>query len=485
MAVRKLLVASQKGDVGKTTTSVNLAAAAAAAGARVLLFDADPLSSISAALNLGQRPERQPLRQIGVDLPGVLVANVVPGLDVLSPYEEGGCSDDELDRLLNLLGEPALRAHYGCLVVGAPPFLGANPAQLTGVCDGMVLVMRAEPMAYRTLPAFLELVQRSKKSGHKPLPLRGILLTLPENEPPGGRWERELRGRLGSRVLPQVVPYDEEVGKALLSGQIVSHVAPGSPAAVQYHSLAQALDLTAEAGQQAQAEKPAAALWATLTVRAPSQSGVRPRVQVAAPARARRTPTPVPASAAPTPPPTPALSVEETPVEEPALDQIGANAPVPSRLVSAVELPVLTQLPPFEPKEERPRARVRPKPKDQARRAPLVNLNSKSPLLIWLGLGVVLVLGLRLFPLPPVLVHLAFGGAVAGAVFLLLRLLSAPEPQPVELNPQPEKDRPAGRKPGEPRKAPPSRTEGKKAPDTRLATLSRRAPGGPRRDPKR
>src|SRR5947209_11475388 len=77
-AVRKLMVASQKGGVGKTTTSVNLAAATALAGARVLLLDADPLSSISVSLNLAQHPQRQTLRQAGVDLPGVLVCGVVP-----------------------------------------------------------------------------------------------------------------------------------------------------------------------------------------------------------------------------------------------------------------------------------------------------------------------------------------------------------------------------------------------------------------------
>ena len=60
--MRKLLVARQKGGVGKTTTSINLAAAAALAGARVLLLDADPLSSISASLNLAEHPQRQSLR---------------------------------------------------------------------------------------------------------------------------------------------------------------------------------------------------------------------------------------------------------------------------------------------------------------------------------------------------------------------------------------------------------------------------------------
>src|SRR5947209_8985292 len=99
-AVRKLMVASQKGGVGKTTTSINLAAATAVAGARVLLLDADPLSSISNSLNLVHHPHRAVLRQAGIDLPGVLSCGVVPGLDVLSPYDEGGCTDEELARLL-------------------------------------------------------------------------------------------------------------------------------------------------------------------------------------------------------------------------------------------------------------------------------------------------------------------------------------------------------------------------------------------------
>ncbi len=165
MPVRKLLVASQKSGIGKTTTSINLAAAAALAGSRVLLLDADPLSSVSTALHLGSHPFRRPLRQSGLNLPGALACDVLPGLDVLSPYEAGACSDADLDDLLRLLDAPPFRASYGCLVVDSPPFLGANPGQLVGACDGYIVVMRAEPLAHRTLPAFLELVQRRGASG--------------------------------------------------------------------------------------------------------------------------------------------------------------------------------------------------------------------------------------------------------------------------------------------------------------------------------
>ena len=241
MPVRKLLVASQKSGIGKTTTSINLAAAAALAGSRVLLLDADPLSSVSTALHLGSHPFRRPLRQSGLNLPGALACDVLPGLDVLSPYEAGACSDADLDDLLRLLDAPPFRASYGCLVVDSPPFLGANPGQLVGACDGYIVVMRAEPLAHRTLPAFLELVQRARRE--RPTPLYGILLTLPEGEPPGGRWERELRGRLGGRVFAEAIPHDEAVGRAVEKGQIVTQTAPESAAAAPYHRLAAALHL--------------------------------------------------------------------------------------------------------------------------------------------------------------------------------------------------------------------------------------------------
>ena len=109
-------------------------------------------------------------------------------------------------------------------------------------------------------PAFLELVQRSKQPDRQ-IQMQGILLTLPEGEPLGGRWECELRGRFGPRVLPQVVPFDDEVGKALEVGQIVSRFNPQSLAAQQYQALAEHLSLTREAALVGSlSESPLAAL---------------------------------------------------------------------------------------------------------------------------------------------------------------------------------------------------------------------------------
>ena len=107
----------------------------------------------------------------------------------------------------------------------------------------------------------------------------GILLTLPEGEPLGGRWECELRGRFGPRILPQVVPFDEEVGKALLLGQILRLYNPESVAAQQYLALTETLSLASTAAESVilSSQAPLAALTASYQA-----SGVMARVSAGA-----------------------------------------------------------------------------------------------------------------------------------------------------------------------------------------------------------
>jgi chromosome partitioning protein len=484
--VRKLLVASQKGGVGKTTTSINLAAATAMAGARVLLLDADPLSSISASLNLIQHPQRQPLRQAGIDLPGVLVCNVIPGLDVLSPYEDGGCSDEDLDQLLALLATSAFQECYGCLIVDTPPFMGANPGQLLATCDEFVLVMRAEPMAYRTLPAFLELMQRAR--GTSNVKMRGILLTLPDGEQQGGRWEREMRGRFGNRILPHVVPHDEAVSQALLFGQIVTHSNKESPAAVAYHSLVEHVALAADARETIERTSAASALLlasaslkTNATARKPLERPTPGKTPAAKPTPAKaapvfpQTPNPAPTTQDAAPPARPAARPAPRPApvpppEDPPLPRPETEVPESVRRRMTPIVPIPTVRAPSQDEENgvTPTAapQQRPAPVPATKRKPTQPPPASGPSnAIMLGIGVLLAIGiavaLRFMPIPNDLTPVIVGVGVAAIVILILKQFmgAAEDPAP--------KKKVAG----------PSRTTGGKSDESarKLAELKRRA----------
>lgn len=395
--MRKLLVASQKSGVGKTTASVNLAASAALAGGRALLIEADPLGNVSSALSLAEHPGRALLRDLGVPLPGVLTPGVLPGLDVLSPYEAGGCSDEALGQLLSLAGTEPVLQQYSCLIVDSPPFLGASPGLLLSSCDELLVVMRAEAHAHRTLPALLEMARRGRPSG-QPIRLRGILLTLDEGEPPGSRWERELRGRLGTRILPEVIPHDAAVAEAAASARITVSQSPPSTAATIYRSLAESLDLTSST---------------------PASSHPLPAGEVLTEA-ARAAIEP----ARPAPPVAPSrLSA-----------QGGARRPAtpprpPSRRVPAVQEPQHSDSG-FEMFEEPPLPEAaQPTPGPVAPGFPVATG------LMWMGAAIAAGVALRFAPLPDVALPGLVGLAVAGIVVFLLQAMSQEQGQEAAATP--------------------------------------------------
>ncbi len=235
--MRKLLVASQKSGVGKTTTAINLATVTAKKGNRVLLVDADPVGTVSMSLSLTSHENRKKLRDVGIDMDGEICCEVTPGLDVLSPYDEGIGTEENFEKLLEMLDSEEIRENYKCVILNSPPFMSDRPRHLLRGCDEFILVLRAEPLAFRTLPLFQEMVKTINEEDGADL--RGILLTLPEQ----GRWELDLRRYLGRKVLPQTIPNDPEVPRAESAGQAITQANPNSNAALQFTALSNDLDL--------------------------------------------------------------------------------------------------------------------------------------------------------------------------------------------------------------------------------------------------
>jgi WD40 repeat protein/cellulose biosynthesis protein BcsQ len=245
--VRKLVLASPTVGVGKTTAAVNLAAAAALAGNRVLLADCDPARGASNALGLAEPTAT--LEALGISSTAPLWRDVVLGLDVTTPYENPDQPTHTLEEFIDLIDRESGFRSYDVLVFDTPPVLA--PSQMSALlrsADDAVLVIRAGPAALREVHPFLQSVKRIQDEGHG-IHFRGLLLTLPSDEPIGGSWETELRRAFAMSLLPHSVPIDPEVVRAASRGQPVVAANPNATAARQYTALAQLLGLVPTEGE--------------------------------------------------------------------------------------------------------------------------------------------------------------------------------------------------------------------------------------------
>src|SRR5262245_3330362 len=170
---------------------------------------------------------------------------VIPGLDVAMPASDGIAFKQNVDEFLHAVAGHPTSHRYRWIIIDSPPILAGDMLRrLMMFCDDLMLIIRAEPMAYRTFPFFLQLIKQVQAAGGT-LQMRGILLTMPPGDEVGRGFDVDLRHIFGRYILPQSIPYDEEVGRALLQGKAVVAAKPSAPVSVQYHTLAQWLGLTA------------------------------------------------------------------------------------------------------------------------------------------------------------------------------------------------------------------------------------------------
>ncbi len=257
---RVMVVANQKGGVGKTTTTVNMAAALAQGGLRVLVVDLDPQGNASTALSIDHHRgtpstydaivDGTPLTEIVQKSPEVENLFVVPATIDLAGAEIELVSmvarESRLRKALHahpqILAETEDRFDY--VLIDCPPSLGLLTLNALVAGDEMLIPIQAEYYALEGLGQLLETVEMVKAHLNPGLDVSTIVLTMYDARTRlSAGVAEEVRGHFGDQVLRTAIPRSVRISEAPSYGQTVMTYDPSSPGALSYLEAAREMAL--------------------------------------------------------------------------------------------------------------------------------------------------------------------------------------------------------------------------------------------------
>jgi chromosome partitioning protein len=238
---RILCVANQKGGVGKTTTSANLAAGLAKGGMRTLLIDLDP--QCNATTGFGVAPAASHPLVSDAPLSESIVATAMPGLSILP----GSRSVRDVERIAAQAraGAMVLESHLArglnawdyCLI-DCPPSVGELTRTALAGATEVLMPIQCEYFALEGLTQMIEVIRDVMAERPGRLEFSGIVLTMHDASLElTAEVEAEVRDFFGEIVFETVIPRDVAVSEAPSHGQSVLDYAPRSRGARAYTDL--------------------------------------------------------------------------------------------------------------------------------------------------------------------------------------------------------------------------------------------------------
>ena len=245
---RILSLCNQKGGVGKTTSTINLGAALAGYGRRVLLVDLDPQGALSVGLGVNymelDRTIYNLLMEPDTGIDDILLKTNVPGMDLVPSNIDLSAAEVQLvgevarEQTLQRVLEPVV-ADYDFILIDCQPSLGLLTVNALTASHGVIVPLECEFFALRGVALLIQTIDKVRERLNPQLELEGVVATMFDSRT---LHSREVLARLveafGERTFHTVINRTVRFPETTVAGEPITTYAPSSAGATAYRDLA-------------------------------------------------------------------------------------------------------------------------------------------------------------------------------------------------------------------------------------------------------
>ncbi len=240
-------ITNQKGGVGKTTTAINLSAALAEAGQKILLVDFDPQINATVGIGIDLNDEDKTVLDAIHDTSktkSIIVEDVVQNMDVLpgsielSSLETEMLNQAEKDKALRKVID-SVRDDYDYVIIDCPPAVGIITVNALTASDACIIPVQCEYFSLEGLNQVLAAVEIVRSGMNPELKVEGILFTMFDSRTRLAQdVVNEVKNNISERVFETLIPRNIRLAEAPSNGMTILDYEGSSIGAERYRKLA-------------------------------------------------------------------------------------------------------------------------------------------------------------------------------------------------------------------------------------------------------